>query len=237
MCDKQAPIVYGFSAHGGHAPYLKVPASTLVRLPVELSFEAGAAISCGTGTAYAALKRLGVTGGDILTVFGQGPVGLAATQLATAMGVRVIALDVSDERLHIAETFGADRIVNVSSVDPVQAILEATNGQGADLALEVSGAEAARKAAIGSLTAWGKCALVGIGSVPTVTMENILQRQITIFASWTFSTVGQADCAAFAVRQGVAVDQIFTSRYSLDQAAKAYETTAAQSGGKGVFIL
>jgi D-arabinose 1-dehydrogenase-like Zn-dependent alcohol dehydrogenase len=57
LCQKAKPMVrvYGNNDDGGHAPYLKVPANTLVPLPEELSFEAGAAISCGTGTAYNAL--------------------------------------------------------------------------------------------------------------------------------------------------------------------------------------
>src|SRR5439155_4124575 len=84
-------IVYGATGHGAHAPYMKVPASTLVPLPDELSFEEGAAISCGTGTAYQALKRLDVSGRDTLAVFGQGPVGLSAVLLGQAMGARVIA--------------------------------------------------------------------------------------------------------------------------------------------------
>jgi D-arabinose 1-dehydrogenase-like Zn-dependent alcohol dehydrogenase len=50
---------------------MKVPARTLVPLPDALSFEEGAAISCGTGTAYGALKRLDVSGRDTLAVFGQ----------------------------------------------------------------------------------------------------------------------------------------------------------------------
>ena len=58
MCaDKEAS--YGLTAHGGHARYLKVPADTLVELPDDLSFEVGAAISCGSGTAWGALKKIG----------------------------------------------------------------------------------------------------------------------------------------------------------------------------------
>jgi (R,R)-butanediol dehydrogenase/meso-butanediol dehydrogenase/diacetyl reductase len=57
LCQEQAVLVYGNNAHGGHAKYLKVPAFTLVPLPDELSFTTGAAISCGTGTAYGALRR------------------------------------------------------------------------------------------------------------------------------------------------------------------------------------
>ena len=61
-------VVYGMTGHGAHAPYMKVPVSTLVPLPDEVSFDEGAAISCGTGTAYGALKRLDVSGRDTLVV-------------------------------------------------------------------------------------------------------------------------------------------------------------------------
>jgi len=52
LCQEEPVLVYGNNAHGGHAKYLKVPAFTLVPLPDEMSFVTGAAVSCGTGTAY-----------------------------------------------------------------------------------------------------------------------------------------------------------------------------------------
>lgn len=63
-------IVYGVTGHGAHAPYMKVPANTLVPLPAELSFATGAAISCGTGTAYQALRRLKLVEGDTIAIVG-----------------------------------------------------------------------------------------------------------------------------------------------------------------------
>ena len=76
LCQEVPVKVYGSNAHGGHARYLKVPANTLVPLPDELSFSAGAAISCGSGTAYSALRRMRLSGNDTIAIFGQGPVGL-----------------------------------------------------------------------------------------------------------------------------------------------------------------
>ena len=88
-------VVYGMTGHGGHAPFMTVAGlDRWCPLPDELSFEEGAAISCGTGTAYQALRRLDVSGRDTLAVFGQGPVGLSATMLGVAMGARVVAVDV-----------------------------------------------------------------------------------------------------------------------------------------------
>src|SRR5438105_14457834 len=127
LCRKGI-TVYGMTGHGGHAPYMVAPASTLVPLPDEISFEEGAAISCGTGTAYDALKRLDVSGRDTLAVFGQGPVGLSATMLGAAMGARVIAVDTVAERRELAKALGADAVVDPAAVDPVAAIPGLTGG-------------------------------------------------------------------------------------------------------------
>ena len=63
-------VVYGSGGHGGHAKYMKVPVSTLVPLPDSLTFVTGAAISCGTGTAWGALKRINLQGGETIAIFG-----------------------------------------------------------------------------------------------------------------------------------------------------------------------
>src|SRR5260370_34277380 len=123
---------------------MKVPAHTLVPLPDELSFATGAAISCGTGTAYRALQRMNLTGRDTIAVVGQGPVGLSATQLAAEMGARVIALDVSAQRLARARDFGADALIDPPADGPVAAINALTHGVGADMALDTSGASQGR---------------------------------------------------------------------------------------------
>jgi D-arabinose 1-dehydrogenase-like Zn-dependent alcohol dehydrogenase len=108
---------------------MKCPARTLVPLPDELSFDAGAAISCGTGTAWGALRRLGLSGDQTVAIFGQGPVGLSATLLAAKMGARVIALDTCEERLERATQFGADMLINPARTDNVvERIREVTHG-------------------------------------------------------------------------------------------------------------
>ena len=78
--------VYGATGHGAHAKYMKVPVHTLVKLPDALSYKNGAAISCGTGTAHGALKRLDLAGDETTAIFGPGPVELSATQLAKGDG-------------------------------------------------------------------------------------------------------------------------------------------------------
>ena len=160
MCLKGA-TVFGANGNGAHARYMKVPVATLVPLPDALSFETGAAISCGTGTAYQALRRLNLAGGETIAIFGQGPVGLSATQLGVAMGARVIALDVSPERCALAREFGAHDVIESRSNDPVAAIRDLTHGEGAHKTLDTSGAAEARAAAVRAARTWGTACYAG----------------------------------------------------------------------------
>jgi threonine dehydrogenase-like Zn-dependent dehydrogenase len=230
--------VYGVTGHGAHAPYMKVPAHTLVPLPDELSFATGAAISCGTGTAYQALRRMDLKEGDTIAIVGQGPVGLSATQLAVAMGARVIALDVSSERLARAKEFGADALINPATDDPVKVIKSLTRGTGADRALDTSASPEGRLAAVRATRPWGVVCLVGEGGHLTVDVSpDMLRKQLTVIGSWTFSTSIQADCARFVADKKIAIDHLFTHRWKLDQADEAYRVFDQQTSGKGVFLM
>jgi threonine dehydrogenase-like Zn-dependent dehydrogenase len=227
--------VFGATAHGGHAEYLKVPARTLVPLPEELSFAEGAAVACGTGTAYGALKRMQLQGGQTLAVFGQGPVGLSATVIGAKMGARVIAVETNDDRLKLAKQFGADSLVNSSKDDPEKTLKELTHGEGVDLALDCTGVAAARRAAVRSVKTWGTACYVGEGGDVTLEVSpDLLRRQVTLIGSWTFSAMGMAECARFIVDSGIKLERIFTHRWKLEQADEAYRVFDQQSSGKGV---
>ncbi len=239
LCVEGVKEVYGVTGHGAHARYLKCPARTLVPLPDELSFTTGAAISCGTGTAWGALQRLGLRGDHTIAIFGQGPVGLSATQLAAAMGARVIALDTGTERLARAKEFGADLAIDPGSAgDVVAAIRAATHGEGAHLALDASSSPQARAEAVRCVRTWGKVCFVGEGGEVTLDVSNdLLRRQVTLIGSWTFSTVGQAECARFIADRGIEVDRLFTHRWRLEEAEEAYRLFDTQTTGKGVFVM
>ena len=236
LCIEGVAEVYGATGNGAHAQYMKCPARTLVPLPDELSFAAGAAISCGTGTAWGALHRLGLTGDQSIAIFGQGPVGLSATLLASTMGARVIALDTSEERLARAKEFGADIVINLNdAANVVQAVRNATHGRGAHASLDASSSPAARAQAVQCVRTWGKACFVGEGDSVTLDVSNdLLRRQVTLIGSWTFSTVGQAACARYVADREIDLDRLFTHRWRLDQAEEAYRLFDLQTSGKGL---
>jgi threonine dehydrogenase-like Zn-dependent dehydrogenase len=236
LCTEQPIELYGGTAHGAHADYMKVPADTLVPLDDALSFSAGAAIACGTGTAWGALDRAGVSGRDTIAVFGQGPVGLSVTMLANAMGVRVIALDISESRLATAKEFGAWQTINPTSSDAGEKIKALTGGKGVSKAIETSGASSAARLALSSLAKWGNLTLVGLGAKLELDSMALLSAQVTVQTSWSMSWVGQKQCADFVVARGLNVDSLFTDNFALANCAAAYELFDRQDRGKVAFV-
>lgn len=236
MCD-QGAVIYGVVAHGGHADYMKVPASSLVDMPDDLSFASGAAIACGTGTAYGALLRLDVSAQDSVAIFGLSPVGLSAAQFAAAMGAQVIGVDINAERVARSREFGVAHAIDASRLDPIEEIHKLTRGKGATCAIDCAGGDVPKQQAVRSTAPWGRIALVAVGGSLSVDgMKDIIVKQRTVIGSYTLSSVEMRECAEFVADRGIAVDKLFTDRWPLDQAEQAYAEFDRQDRGKAVFV-
>lgn len=236
MCAR-GTRVFGAHEHGGHAPYMRVPAATLVPLPDTLSFEAGAAIGCGTGTAWGGLERLGELGGNTIAIFGQGPVGLSGTMLAHAKGARVIAIDPVAGRREHAKRLGAFATIDPTAGDAAAQLNELTDGAGISLALETSGSTAATNDLLASIAQWGKACFVGLGGKVEFEVRNFHIKQITLMTSWSMSIVQMRQCADFIARNNLPIDELFSDRWAIDDVVEAYKEFAKQEGGKGVILF
>ncbi len=231
-------ITYGTTGHGAHADAMLVPARTLVPLPDELSFEEGAAIACGTGTAWSGLRKMDVTGGDTVAVFGQGPVGLSGTLCAKAMGARVIAVDILPERLDLARRLGADHVIDARDTDPVEAIRDLTDGPGASATLETSGNALARSQVLQALRLFGRACYVGKGEPAPIDITfDLIRRSVTAFGSWTFTRAEMAEIARFMVTTKAPLGDLITTRHTLDHAPQAYRDFGSGAPGKSVIVI
>ncbi|MBM3705514.1 MAG: zinc-binding dehydrogenase [Actinobacteria bacterium] len=138
MCEN---IVYN---NGAYAEYIKIPENILkintIKLPEHLSYRE-AALTEPLACVVHGIDLSGITEGDIIAINGAGPIGLLWIVLAKLKGARVIATDLSEERLAVAEGFGADFTVSVSSVqDQVEAVKKLTDGKkGVDVAVDATG--------------------------------------------------------------------------------------------------
>jgi len=131
----------GIHTPGAYAEYTTVPAVNLVKLPESISFPEGSVIANAIGTPYHALtKRAKIQLGERVVITGAGGgVGAHAIQLVKMMGAFVMAVDIGEEKLALARELGADIVFDSSSGDFSETAREWTNGEGAEVILELVG--------------------------------------------------------------------------------------------------
>jgi propanol-preferring alcohol dehydrogenase len=197
LCPRQQNT--GYSVDGGYADYALAPAAFAARIPDRLSFLDAAPILCAGVTTYKGLKETDTRPGDWVVVSGIGGLGHVAVQYARAMGLRVAAVDVTDDKLALARTLGAEIAINAATADPVAEIQRLIGGAHGALVTAVSRPAFAQ--AIGMLRRGGTCALVGLppGDFPTPIFDVVLKR-LTIRGSIVGTRKDLEEALDFAVR-------------------------------------
>jgi L-iditol 2-dehydrogenase len=169
---------YGFTTDGGYATYCTIAERNLHRLPAELSYVDGT-LATTTACSLYGVERAGVEAGDFVAVIGPGTVGLTAVQCAKLRGAtEVVLTGTRDERLRLGTRVGADHTVNVHAADPVEAVFELTDGQGADVVLESAGTHETVRQAIEMVRPAGRVGLIGnpgdgLSSIPAQRIVNL----------------------------------------------------------------
>lgn len=164
----------GVHRDGGFAEYVSLPVENFLHIPSGLSYEAAAMATDAVNTNWHCMKeRACVNPHDhVLLIGAGGGVGIHGVQVAKAFGARVIAMDVSDEKLALASEWGADEVINVKKeADLVAAVKRLTDGRGVDAAIDYVGHAETFQVAYDSLTTSGRAVVIGVGKgsiqVPT----------------------------------------------------------------------
>ncbi len=170
----------GFTYWGSFAEYVAVPYAevNLVRLPDEIGFTAAASLGCRFATAYRGVARVGAAlPGEWLVVFGCGGVGLSAVMIGTALGARVVAVDVSESALAAAAGFGAEHTVPAGAA-AVERLRELTDG-GPQVTVDAIGAVDVVQQALSVLRPRGRHVQLGLlpGAV-TLEVSALIAREL-----------------------------------------------------------
>lgn len=187
----------GYSVDGGFAEYALGEAQFVAKLPEGLSFADAAPILCAGVTTYKGLKQTNARPGEWVAISGIGGLGHVAVQYAVAMGLKVVAIDISDDKLELARRSGASELVNASREDPAAVIQTRIGGAHASLVTAVS--TAAFATGLGVLRSGGTCVLVGLppGEFPLPIFDVVL-RGLTVRGSIVGSRLDLEEALAFA---------------------------------------
>ncbi|MGD1090436.1 MAG: zinc-dependent alcohol dehydrogenase [Bryobacteraceae bacterium] len=179
LCLKQK--ITGCMVDGGFAEFLTAPATHAARLPASLSMAEAAPLLCAGLTVYRAMKASAVAPGERLAVFGVGGLGHLAIQIARAKGISVAAVDVSDDKLELAKSLGAEWTINAAT-EAVHKRVRAIGG--AHVAMVTSASSAAYETALRCLRRGGTLAVVGMAAEPfKVSAVSLISGETRIVAS------------------------------------------------------
>lgn len=200
LCEAQHDS--GYSVDGCHAEYAVGNAAYVARLP-DNHFEpaAMAPILCAGVTTYKGIKETEARPGQWIAISGIGGLGHLAVQYAIAMGLRVVALDVDEDKLALAREFGAEAVVAAGRADAVDQVIDRTRG-GAHGVLVTAVSRAAFGQALRMVRRRGTVSLVGLppGTFETPIFDVVLKR-ITLRGSIVGTRQDLAEAVAFA-REG-----------------------------------
>lgn len=182
LCEHPTGYV-GVHRDGGFAEYVCLPAGNFLAIPENVSYEAAAVAADAVNTNWHCMReRARINPHDTVLLIGAGGgVGIHGVQVAKLFGARIVAADVSEEKLALAREWGADETINVHAVnDLAQEARRLTDGRGVDAAVDYVGHGATFKAAIESLATSGRAVIVGagLGEVSFDPLKLVLGEQI-----------------------------------------------------------
>lgn len=237
--EKRSP---GWGIDGAFAKYLAYPPHLLHRIPEGLSYVEAALAEPTANITTDLLERAKVEPEDFVVVLGPGPIGLIAAQAAKAEGARAVMIvgTNADEslRLATARKLGIDHVVNLQQEDPVAKCLELTNGRGADLVVECSGAAPAIASTVDYVCKLGRICAIGLtGKKPVQLDWDKFQGKVCtiIFNMSTFYTSWDRSLSLLASGK-VSAKDIITHEFPLEEWEAAFEAVEGLTALKAVLI-
>ncbi|GMV33175.1 zinc-binding dehydrogenase [Chloroflexi bacterium CFX5] len=237
ICEKM--VMFGNNVDGGYAEYMLAPAKDVIALPDELPLVESAIIADAVTTPYHAVVNRGqVKPGDNVVVVGCGGIGLNLVQVASAVGGRVIAIDVVDSKLEWATKLGAQATINARNVERVdKEVRKLTGGGGADIGFEAIGNPVTQAQTFSCVRTGGRFVVVGYSDKPmTLDAGRVMFREMDIVGSLGCRAVDYPRVLELARQGKIKVKELVTAQFSLDDVNAAFDTLRKGEGIRSVIV-
>ena len=224
---------YGFYWQGANAEYGAFSINSITHIPENVSYEI-AAMCDSAGIAMHAIELIGITPAGTAVVFGPGPIGLCAMQIAKGMGAGRIVMVGRGEKLNLSKELGADVIINFEYENPVERILEITGGIGCDEVIECSGAYDVPAKAVLCLKKGGQMSIAANyadeSKVDAIPLNKVVFNEITIKGSKANPNVSKKVLEYFSsgVING---EKMVTHTFPLEKYKDALDTFTSKAPG------
>ncbi len=215
----------GKNIDGGFAEYLVIPARNAFAFPESIPFAQAALLTDAVATPFHAFNRAGIKTGDSVLIIGIGGLGIHAVQIAKIMGAgKVIAMDLSQEKLELALKVGATAALNPQK-DHVEKRIKELTGNGVDLAIELIGLPVTIRQAIDCTGLGGRTVIVGIcpEEISLNPYYDLLLNERTILGSADQSRIDFPTIIELAAQGRLDLSHSVTHQLPLDQVNRGLE--------------
>jgi L-iditol 2-dehydrogenase len=209
-------------AGGGFAEYVRVMdwivEEGTIAIPDHVSFEEASFLE-PLNTCLKALESAALEAGEVVVVYGEGPVGLLMTQAAAYEGARVIGLDFLESRLAVARELGAAVVLHPERDNPTAAVAKLTEGRGADLAIVAAASPSAVKDAQSIVRRGGRVLLFAQtvpGEMIPVDASSICVEEKKLIGSYSASVELQEKAAHMIFARKINVSRLISHRFALE---------------------
>lgn len=224
--SKRAP---GYFEDGAFAEYIKVPYWLLHRIPDKINYIEAAFSEPSAVAAHGMLERTGIAPEDVVLILGCGPIGIVAAkmaQIAGASNVIITGIDRDETaRLPKARQLGIDHVVNVARDDVQRTVDELTDGEGADVVIELAGAIPAIQQAFQLARRLGRVGIIGQPPTDEVTIpyREALFRALTVVFSYSSKFTSWERVLSLFERGAIQPADFITHVLPLDKWQKGFE--------------
>ena len=228
---------FGSRRDGAFEEYLRVPEANLFPVPKEVNLLHASATE-PAAVALHGIRKLHIRAGDTAVVFGAGPIGNLAAQWLRIHGCsEVFVVDIDERKLAIAAKMGFVPI-NSKETDPVKAVLDRTNGAGADRSVEACGLPVTFLQAIQATARFGEVLFMGniIGTfqIGEKDFSNILRKELAIYGTWNskVTPVGADDWTTVLrfMDRGLQIAPLITDRLPLEEGPAIFDEIVQRRG-------
>jgi len=215
----------GLDTDGAFQRYWTVPAHTLHGVPDELPLDLAALIE-PAAVACHDVRRGRVQAGEDVLVIGGGPIGMLVALVAQGAGANVTVSEVNEHRLAMAKDFGFATL-NPKACDPVAALVEATDGKGADVVFEVSGTQPGVDLMTAVTATRGRIVMVAIHATkPAVDLFQFFWKEIEMLGARVYEPEDYDEAIRFVAADLDKARRLITSIKELPELQAAFEELA-----------
>jgi alcohol dehydrogenase len=241
VCDHQTQP--GFTHWGSFAQFVAIHHAdvNLVRLPDEMTFVTAASLGCRFATAFRAVVEQGrVAAGEWVAVHGCGGVGMSAIMVASALGARVVAIDIDHQILELAQSVGAEEVVDASNGRGVVDLIHQKTGRGAHVSIDALGSSVTCANSILSLRKRGRHVQVGLlagdDHRPRLPMEHVIGKELEIVGSHGMQASRYGEMFEMIASGKLDPERIIGKRVSLEDAPDEL-LEMGSFGGAGITVI